>query len=327
LSNALQKVIDREYLQLGKAWNLQHQQANLHKNSINLEAQKPSPGAHNSSVEAEAASVTLQDQTEQVDLQETQYTPTPKQLIRLERIKKARELRDLGWGKRRIGRHMKVSPQTVLNYFKRDPQSYLQPRRPYPGKLDAYQSYLNQRWEEGCTNAKLLYQEIREQGYTGGYSILKGFIASKRGEPVPQIPAMPRTTQLMWAYLLAAEKIKGQEAKSAEAKTDYLSALIQQLPEVRFPVQLLKQGWDIIRSRSIEGFHYWLEVMRCSKDRILIALAKGFDTDLRAIEKAIESPWSNGPTEGQVNRLKMIKRQMFGRAKFDLLAAKVLYVG
>jgi transposase len=327
LSSALQKVIDREYLQLGKAWNLQHHQADTVNNPVGHEAQKASPEANNSSIEVEPALVTSIDQAERVTLQETLYSPTPKQLLRQERIKKARELRDLGWGKRRIGRYMKISRQTVLNYLKRDPGWYLQPRRPYPGKLDAYHPYLSRRWEEGCTNAKLLLEEIKEQGYRGSYSILKRFIASKRTEPATQIPTMPRTTELMWAYLLAGDKIKDKEAKEAKAKTDYLSTLIQELPEVRFPVQLLKQGWDIIRSKSIDGFHYWLEVMRCSKDRILTALAKGFDTDLRAIEKAIELPWSNGPTEGQVNRLKMIKRQMFGRAKFDLLSAKVLYPG
>ena len=77
--------------------------------------------------------------------------------------------------------------------------------------------------------------------------------------------------------------------------------------------------------RQSEGFQRWLEKARASGIGELVWFANGVEQDRAPVEKAFESQWSQGQVEGQGNRLKFIKRQMYGRANFDLLRARVIY--
>ena len=81
----------------------------------------------------------------------------------------------------------------------------------------------------------------------------------------------------------------------------------------------------MIRQRKAQMLESWITRVRTSDDIVELGrFAKGLLNDLTAVKAALSLPWSNGQTEGQVNRLKLIKRQMFGRAKFDLLRKRVL---
>lgn len=82
---------------------------------------------------------------------------------------------------------------------------------------------------------------------------------------------------------------------------------------------------DLIRDRNPVGFRAWLVRARNCHIREIRSFAFGLLRDLAAVEAAFSSPWSQGQVEGHVNRLKMIKRQMYGRANFDLLKARVLH--
>ena len=80
----------------------------------------------------------------------------------------------------------------------------------------------------------------------------------------------------------------------------------------------------MVRERQPEALFPWLEDATSSGIDALKQFAKGIKQDLAAVTNALSLPWSNGQTEGQVNRLKLIKRQMYGRANFDLLRRRVL---
>ena len=80
-----------------------------------------------------------------------------------------------------------------------------------------------------------------------------------------------------------------------------------------------------MKNGKIEELKEWLNRAAASGINEMASFAKGIKQDLAAVEAAIETQWSNGQVEGQVNRLKTIKRAMYGRANFDLLRAKVLY--
>ena len=77
----------------------------------------------------------------------------------------------------------------------------------------------------------------------------------------------------------------------------------------------------MIRTKAADGLEAWIEQAQTS---LIAPLARGIARDLAAVRAAITEPWSNGQTEGQINRLKMIKRQMYGRAKLDLLEARLI---
>lgn len=244
--------------------------------------------------------------------------PTPKQLERLERVERVKKLREKGWGKRRIGRELGLSPQTVLNYLERDPVTYVRPHKPRGSFVDGFRYTITTLFKDGCHNASELFRRIKTQGYKGGYTLVKTLVAGLKtstGAALPTNPELPKRPDLLWQILL---DVGDQER---------IKKMLDNIPEIRFPIYAIKQGWDMICNKTIQGFHHWLEVLRCSDDRMLISIARSVESDLRAIENAIKLSWSNGPVEGQVNRLKMIKRQMFGRAKLDLLTAKVLYRG
>lgn len=83
----------------------------------------------------------------------------------------------------------------------------------------------------------------------------------------------------------------------------------------------------MVRQRKAQGLEDWIARVSTSEGVVeLRRFAEGLRTDLAAVKAALSLSWSNGQVEGQVNRLKLIKRQMFGRAKFDLLRQRVLCV-
>ncbi len=104
----------------------------------------------------------------------------------------------------------------------------------------------------------------------------------------------------------ALERMKEADAKVAEAYV------------------LGQRFSDMIRERQSEALLPWLEDAGKSGIGALTGFARGIKQDLAAVTNALSLPWSNGQTEGQVNRLKLIKRQMYGRANFDLLRRRVI---
>jgi len=82
---------------------------------------------------------------------------------------------------------------------------------------------------------------------------------------------------------------------------------------------------QMVRERAAEQLDSWVERVLASPWRELKRFAQGLRQDYAAVKAALTSPYSNGPTEGHVNRLKLFKRQMYGRAKLDLLRQRVLY--
>ncbi len=100
--------------------------------------------------------------------------------------------------------------------------------------------------------------------------------------------------------------------------------LCREVPEIEISHKLVKEFHQMMTNRQSEGFKGWLEKARSSGIGELIWFADGVEQDRAPVEMAFESEWSQGQTEGQVGRLKFLKRQMYGRANFDLLRARVI---
>jgi transposase len=88
---------------------------------------------------------------------------------------------------------------------------------------------------------------------------------------------------------------------------------------------LARQFATMVRERAGEGLRGWIERAKASGVAAIRRFAEGLVSDLAAVTAGLTLPWSNGPTEGAVNRLKLIKRQMYGRAGFELLRRRVLW--
>lgn len=128
---------------------------------------------------------------------------------------------------------------------------------------------------------------------------------------------LPSARSSSW-MLLQPEKLKDEEQKMVEL-------LCQLSPEIKQAQELALKFVGIIKGRRVDELREWLVKASCSGLAEFRRFARGVTVDLSAVRGALLYEWSQGQVEGQVHRLKMIKRQMYGRAKLDLLRARVLY--
>lgn len=205
-------------------------------------------------------------------------------------------------------------------------------RRQRRSLLDSYFPYISARWEEGCRNVSELWRELVERGYRGSYKSLNNYLHRRPAPPPARQPQggkrvqVRRNTLLMSApgprravwMLLKPERLKETEQQVVET-------LCQLSPEVKQATALARRFMQLVRERQADQLNEWMSEVAGSQLPELKAFARGLEQDRAAIEAALREEWSNGQTEGQVHRLKLLKRQMYGRAKFDLLRAKVLF--
>jgi transposase len=106
------------------------------------------------------------------------------------------------------------------------------------------------------------------------------------------------------------------------ADRQFVDTLTALSSEIRTAAEAVNEFDRILRERDAAAFDLWPATTQATA---LCGFASGIINDIAAVRVALSQPWSNGPVEGQVNRLKMLKRQMYGRAKFDLLRSRVLH--
>jgi transposase len=145
---------------------------------------------------------------------------------------------------------------------------------------------------------------------------LRGARRGGGSKPTPRIN-LPSARQAAW-MLLRPEGLEDEEKRAVE--------LLRRLsPEVRRAQELALSFVELIKERRADDLRQWLIDAQRSEVPEFVGLAHGLTSDLQAVRGALEHEWSNGQVEGQVHRLKLIKRQMYGRGKLDLLRARVLH--
>jgi transposase len=191
--------------------------------------------------------------------------------------------------------------------------------------VDEYETYLRDRLAEGCTNQSQLWREICKQGFTGNRELVSKWIRDNGLSPRanstnPAIKkdsvAVPRPRALTWLLLRREDELDMEER--------YLLKLLLRDTKIAELRQLALKFIHMIRTQSGGEWDSWLETCCQSAVKELRNFAISLKRDETAVYEAIRQPWSNGATEGHVNRLKFLKRQMYGRANFDLLRLKVL---
>lgn len=193
--------------------------------------------------------------------------------------------------------------------------------------IDDFVPYLRQRIEAGCKNQSQLWREISEQGFTGERTLISRWVRQNydtKKESTEKLPGkkrevtVPCPRELAWLIIRRTDELEEDEKHLVEV-------LLQdaELAELR---QLAHKFMHMIRNGLSEQWSSWLEGSCESAVEELKNFAIGLKRDGSAVYEAIRQSWSNGPTEGHVNRLKFLKRQMYGRASFDLLRLRVLLV-
>ncbi|MDQ3816982.1 MAG: transposase [Acidobacteriota bacterium] len=182
---------------------------------------------------------------------------------------------------------------------------------------------MEQRWREGEHNAFRLRQELTAQGYRGGVDAVQRFVREWRQTPIGQ-SLCPVPTRGV-SPRQAAKLLLHADAAGQEWKRVYVVKLCEASPQVRVLQRLGLSFQEMVKEKRADLFDDWLKRVQRSGLSDLQKWADGLVSDEAAVRNALSTEWSNGQVEGQVNRLKTIKRQMYGRAKFDLLRAHVLY--
>jgi transposase len=189
------------------------------------------------------------------------------------------------------------------------------PGRGRPSLLDDYEPYLRQRWNEGCTSARKLHAELRQRGYAGSYGAVANYVLPFRRAAAP--PAPPAARDLA-SWILTSPGNLGDDEKAG------LAAARQHCPHLDALAGHVTAFAKIITGLHGDRLDDWITAVEADDQPDLHSFTRGIKHDHDAVLNGLTTPWNSGIVEGNVNRLKMIKRQMYGRAAFPLLRKRVL---
>jgi len=249
-----------------------------------------------------------------------------------------------------IARETGLALGTVRKYARAETFPARTPHGPGPSILDHYLAHLERRLAEGCENGLALWRELRGRGFPGGTRQVHRWLIERRTVPAktgPHVrrtreagevrpptarskePALPTVPQLAWLLVQPAAALDAPDAATA--------ARVEQDREAAAVVGLARRFTALLRDCGVAGrrdgrapadpaveLDGWLADARACSATAIATFATGLEADGAAVRAALTQPWSSGQAEGQINRIKLLKRQSYGRAGFDLLRRRVL---
>jgi transposase len=231
-----------------------------------------------------------------------------------------------------IAAQLNFARNTVRRYLRSEGPVQPTPRARRWNKLDPFYDYLTVRWNDGCSNAHQLFQELQEKGYRGGETTVRSFVTRLRQglSGMARPPKQAKKGEASSSSLLSPREIswllsKREEDLTSDEKSD-LMRLLERSQEVKLVHQLLQAFLQMLRERRPEKLNGWMKQARESGIKELNSFVAGIERDYDAVRAGLTFPWSQGPVEGTVNKIKTHKRLMYGRASFALLRQKLLHL-
>jgi transposase len=186
--------------------------------------------------------------------------------------------------------------------------------------LEAWLPWLDEQWAAGRRNGAQLWRALKSKGFRGCPRVVSEWSGRRRRSEKMDASALGRAPS---ARTVARLMTVGRDQLS-KAETVTVAAIesgVEALVEAREAVVAFQ---TMIRQRALAELEPWIERARTT---LVASFANGVTKDIAAVSAAITSGWSNGQTEGQICKLKLVKRQMYGRGKLDLLQARVIGFG
>lgn len=251
---------------------------------------------------------------------------------RYARYQEVIDLHQRGLSQRAIAETLNINRATVRKFI--DAEGFPE-RAPYKGRhrsiLEPYIPYIHQRWVQGCENALQLWREIKEKGYSGQAGMVRRYARRLRAQLAQLTPERQRARLLearttfktpssrrgAWWLVQQTEDLDDQQR-------EFVEQLCSLCPEAERVQEMAQEFRRIFDERHVELFDSWLDGAEKSGVGEFEGFARSLRQDYEAVVGALKYEWSNGQVEGQINRVKFIKRQMYGRANFDLLRQRVL---
>ena len=238
-----------------------------------------------------------------------------------QRHEQVQALRAQGKGIKPIMRETGLAKETVRRFYRAATADELlaKIRDGRPSLLDDHKPYLHQRWNEGCTNVRQLHTELKERGYKGGYGTIRDYMLPFReaGTAPPAVPGPPKTRELASWILTDPDNlgdVEKEKLAQARERCPHLDALAGHVTEFA----------KILTGLHGDRLDNWITAVEADDQPDLHSFARGLKRDHAAVLNGLTMPWNSGVVEGNVNRLKMLKRQTYGRASFELLRKRVL---
>ena len=240
-----------------------------------------------------------------------------------------------------ISRAMGLAVGTVRKYAHAESFPVPETRPLRPSILDPYLARLEARLAEGCENALALWRELRVAGFPGTAKQVHRWLAERRTAPArttphawragptpagDRPPVLPSPARLAWLLVQPPAELSAADAAVVtRVERDREAASVAELAR-RFTtlVRGCGAGGKLGPDAALAELEAWLADTRTSGVRAMETFAAGLEQDGAAVRAALTTLWSNGQAEGQVTRLKLLKRQMYGRAGFDLLRRRTL---
>jgi transposase len=193
------------------------------------------------------------------------------------------------------------------------------PREGRPSILDPFKPYLHQRWRDGHTCVARLFEEIRVQGYQGSAGIVRNYLRPFRelGSTPPPAPAPPKVRDLTGWLLRHPDSLDADQQLK-------LKQVLARCPDLDAVAVHVAAFAEIMCGLHGDRLHGWIAKVEADPLPDLHSFTAGLKRDLDAVVNGLTLPYGSGAVEGAVNRIKMLKRQMYGRASFDLLRKRVL---
>ena len=243
---------------------------------------------------------------------------------------KVKELQAKGTPIKRIATDLRMSRNTVKSYFSQESLSPIKSSR--STNIEVFTDIIVARLGENGHKLMDIFREIKKLGYTGGRT--QGCYHIKRIKEYHEIvtpgykeiarPKIPYIKPLSSRKLAKYIGCNLMDIKDHHERF-YYQTLLDNITEIRV-VRKLVQIFKTMLARRCGNIKRWIDFVKHSKYKLagLKSFARGLMADLVAVENGIKMSWSNGAVEGHVNRIKSIKRQMYGRASFELLRRKVI---
>jgi transposase len=183
--------------------------------------------------------------------------------------------------------------------------------------LDPWLPQLEERWEAGSRNAAELWRHLRAEGFGGCSRVVTEWATRRRRSEQPDGGAVGRVPP---ARTIARVMLVGRD-RLARAEAVMVATVEAAVPALATARDLVERFHRMLRARTPNALPAWLTDASAS---MLAAFGRGIAFDQAAVRAALTEPWSNGPTEGHITKLKLVRRQMYGRGKLDLLRARLL---
>lgn len=298
----------KDILQVGDRWHLLHQLFEAVKKTVYdlLPARWMPPQLTDTDISKEST---------EISPRKSEADPVRNEDKRWARIQMVQSLFQEGYSKAAIQRKLNISRGTVYA----DLQKTERPNNRRASPFDQFRPLIRSLLQEEQT-VKQIEAACRAAGYQGSLSTLNALVATERRHVRRNRPAAisirQKVIHIFWDF---------KEAHHQDRLDSVHPALLGVFPQLVQLDELVGSFRALFREKEPEKLENWLERHEHGNFSFIQSFSKGIRQDLCAVKLSIKLPWSNGPIEGQINRLKTIKRMMYGRAGFQVLRNRILY--